>query len=127
MKNYRRILLLIGLIGIIAFLIFHNPKVDCETIIKKEKTKSFEGVVIHKFIDSDNHNWKKVILRTDKGERTLFLNWESGGLYNYLKVGDFLKKEKNELKIHIHKPTLDTIYQLEYHCADKIKTVANNA
>ena len=61
MKKFNFILGLVGVIGLAFFLGTAGSKVDCKSLIQNEKSDAYNGLIIEKYIDQDQHIYKKVI------------------------------------------------------------------
>ena len=115
MNKYK---LILGIIGVILLMVFWNStdkKFDCEQIISNIKSQKYRGKVVEKFIDEDQHNYKKVILRKDSETQVIFLDQEEG-LFEYLRKGDSITKKENDLNVKIVRGKIDSIYHLDHYC-----------
>lgn len=116
MKNYS---LILGLIGIVVLTIFWNSfenKPDCDEFLSQIRSERYSGIIIKKFIDKDQHNYKKVILKKDSKTQVILLDQEEGGLFEYLEKGDSISKKGGELILKIVREEKDSIYKLNYYC-----------
>lgn len=116
MKKINFILGLVGVIGLAFFLGTADSKVDCKSLIQNEKSDTYSGLIIEKYVDQDQHMYKKVILDKKPGTDVILLDWETSGFYEFLKVGDSVSKNTNSLQVQIWRNNKDTVYNLEFHC-----------
>lgn len=109
------------IIGIIIVFnwFYKNDKyflIDQSDIINDYKVEQFNGIVINKFIDIENHSFHKIILNENGKERTiLFDNEMEGGLFDYTKKGDTLIKDSGTLKVNLKRKNLDTIILIKIY------------
>jgi len=75
---------------------------------------SFSGIVSKKFIDWDNHGYKKIVLVNQSKTREVRLDYEWIGLFKFIEVGDSISKEKNNLDMRLRRKELDTIIRLNF-------------
>ena len=74
----------------------------------------YNGVVVSKFYDKFNHGINKVlILDNNNNNKELDFVYEKPSLYEYIRIGDTLIKEKGTLKLRIKRVFLDTIIELK--------------
>ena len=118
MKKFNIILGLIGVIGLAFFIGTADPKVDCEALIKNEKSDEYSGLIIEKYIDQDQHMYEKVILDKSPGTDVILLDWETSGFFDFLKIGDSISKDPSSLQVNVWRNDKDTIYNLEFRCLD---------
>lgn len=75
---------------------------------------SFSGTVSKKFIDWDNHGFKKIVLVNQSKTREVRLDYEWIGLFKFIQVGDSISKEKYNLDMRLKREELDTIIRLNF-------------
>jgi len=82
----------------------------------KMKNKIYEGLVIEKFIDQKNHNKQTITLK--KENRKFNITWtnELSGFYSKIENGDYLIKEKKELKVTLIRQDNTSIHKIDYGC-----------
>ncbi len=76
--------------------------------------ESYYGVVVNKFYDKYNHGRNKVIISHNNIENALDFVYEKQEIYNFIKIGDTLIKEKNLLEFQIKRKNLDTVIKLKF-------------
>ena len=119
MHWYTRRQFILALIGIPIILIFlrvvqKDSSISYEEFINRYRTEEYSGLVIAKYIDRDEHNYQKVILKHEYGERILLFNHETGGLFNYIEVGDSLVKKNGTLDVNILRENFDTTITMRF-------------
>jgi len=75
---------------------------------------SFSGVVTKKFIDWDNHGFKKIVLENQKETREVRLDYEWQGLFKFIQVGDSISKEQHNLDMRLRRKETDTMIRLNF-------------
>lgn len=84
--------------------------------IKNHKMKPFQGRVVKKYIDENQHYFHKVVFNSPyEYNNTIHLNHQID-LFNLVMVGDSLIKESGSLNVRIIRETenLDTIYKMTF-------------
>ena len=104
--------------GLVIFWSTIDPRIDCESLIGNQKAESYTGTITRIFVDHDQHMYKKVVLNKSVGSEVVLMNWDSSGLFEYLKVGDSVAKETETLEVKIWRNNTDTLYNLTYKCID---------
>ena len=74
----------------------------------------YSGVITEKFINTEEHMYKKVIIKHKYGEKTILFNWEVGSLYDYLRVGDSIVKNGGETRLRVIRNDIDTIIEMKF-------------
>lgn len=75
---------------------------------------NFSGKVSKKYIDWDNHGYKKIVLVNQNETREVRLDYEWMGLFKFIEVGDSVSKEKNNLDMRLRRKELDTMIRLNF-------------
>lgn len=109
----------IGIVGISFWFYYKvpSPKIDSKYVVKSYRDKSFSGIVKNKYIDENDHKWKKIILNnkiTGKDDVVL-MNWETGGVFDYVQIGDTLCKKEGSLHILLKRKNLDTLIEMKFY------------
>ena len=80
---------------------------------ERARDQSFNGDLKDKYLDSQNHNYRTIVIRTDSGlKKSWFLTMEQSGVFDKLNIGDSIVKEKGQLTI-----TINSInFNLKYDC-----------
>lgn len=112
------ILVLVPIAVVILWGIKYIPSQSelCKQGVELYRTKNFKGKVLRKFVDKKNHNNKTIIIKENESEKIIFLDADIGGVYEYISIGDNLKKNKGELFVYINRNNLDTIFNLKFRC-----------
>lgn len=91
-----------------------------EELAKKVALEFYEfelkGIVKSKFIDTRDHNSKKIVFNTFEGKEEMqIFPLETEVLYNKLSMGDTVFKNKNEFKFLIKNGLKDTLIVPEFN------------
>lgn len=91
-----------------------------EELAKKVALEFYEfelkGIVKSKFIDTWDHNSKKIVFNTFEGKEEMqIFPLETEVLYNKLSMGDTVFKNKNEFKFLIKNGLKDTLIVPEFN------------
>ncbi len=118
-KSMFKIWFVICIVGIIIILkwfdtITPTSQDEIENVITSYRNEYYSGVIIKKFIDREEHNFKKIILKENNLERTLLFDMEVGGIYEFFTVGDTLIKNKGSLKVRVIRKDIDTLINLQF-------------
>ncbi len=118
MKRDKIFFTLIGL-GMFTTIIFFYRNYESREesfyqIVDEVRSESYHGTVINKFYDKFNHGRYKIIIFFDGNNFELELLHEKKELYDFIKVGDTLIKEKNQLELQIKRKNLDTIVKFKF-------------
>jgi|SRR5690606_9468421 len=73
----------------------------------------YYGIVMDKFIDREQHNYKTIIIRNENYERSVLFDFEIGGLYEFIEIGDSISKNVNSLDFQLVREGLDTIMPMK--------------
>ena len=119
MHWYIRRQFILAIIGIPVILIFFwfvrkDTSVSFEEFLHHYRIEEYSGLVIDKYVDKDEHNYQKVILQHEYGERVILFNHETGGLFNHIEVGDSLIKEYGNLDVKILRADFDTTITMKF-------------
>ncbi|WP_339700045.1 hypothetical protein [uncultured Marixanthomonas sp.] len=117
-KVYIFILFLILLSAVLLIIFLFYNKV-LEMTDKKAsdfyKEDDYKGIVVNKFIDTEQHNYHKVVVKKEENQQTILFDHENGGLFEFIKIGDSLTKTRGNLKIRLQRENLDTIIKMEIY------------
>jgi hypothetical protein len=98
-KNLLRtfIVILILFIGTASTFILDIKYFPCKTY-SDFLTIELSGRVINKYEDKPNHNYPTLTIETNEGETTneIFLSLRNNGLFDSVRIGDFVKKTKGD-------------------------------
>ena len=93
---------------------FLSDEENVQAVLDYNYNRTFSGVIIEKFIDKNEHNYKKVIIIENGIERTLYFDFESGGLFNFFSINDTIIKSKGNLKVQIKRNQKDTTINMKF-------------
>lgn len=121
-KNRKKILIIIVVLFPLFYVIFWGiiniPSQSdlCKQGIELYKGHFFKGIVKEKYIDKENHMNKTVIIKNKTFEKTIYLDADIGGVYDYIVVGDSIEKKEGELFVRISRQNKDTIINFKFNC-----------
>ena len=96
-------------------IFFQSDEEYFKSLVNNYSSMKFEGIVTKKFIDSTDHNTRKVIIVLNYGgEETLILDFEEVDLFNYIQIGDSLSKEGHNLEMRAIRNEFDTILKFQF-------------
>ncbi|MGE4288586.1 MAG: hypothetical protein AB7E36_07855 [Salinivirgaceae bacterium] len=90
-----------------------------QLVIDSYRNKSFYGVIVNKYQDKQNHNYKTILISNSGGAKSVVIEWELGDLYNYLQINDSVIKEKGNLFVKVWREDLDTVLFMKFYSDDK--------
>ena len=116
---------------IVLYLIFNrllpylnNKYYECD-LYNEVYNQQFSGLVEKKFIDTPNHNYRKIIY-SDKTrvKQSMILEGGFQEIYDFLEVGDSLIKERKSIyyKVKSKSTGKDTVFKIETTCKDTLKS-----
>jgi hypothetical protein len=120
-KQFYKIWGIFCLVGIIGVSVWFYHKVPAHSYYNSDEIKdsylkeSYNGEVIDKYIDEDQHNYHKIILNEEGNQRTILMDWEKGGLFNIVQVGDTLQKKSDKLEVRLKRKNIDTIIKMLFY------------
>ena len=108
--------ILIGIIFVILFLIIINKIVDCShnDYCKEFGKQKFNGKIVNKYIDTNNHNYQMLIIQKYDLRDSLAFNTDLSGFYDYIKTNDTVEKVENSNEIKII--NRDTSFFINFDC-----------
>jgi hypothetical protein len=98
---------------VIVIVIAVKPSNECSNE-NKIKEKVLIGIIKHKYLDSNNHYTKTIIVSGT--QKIYFYNNEKSKFYNYAHIGDSLYKPKGSLEVHVFRNDKDTVFNISYGC-----------
>ena len=109
--------IIIGIVVIYIFFYVNTPTYEDEVkgTIDAYRAQQYSGVIINKYIDKEQHLFKKIIIKEGNNERTLLFDAEIGGIYDFFSIGDSIVKKENSLKVKIVRRNKDSIFQMRFH------------
>ena len=116
MKLKTTVTIIIIIVGIYFIITREYSDQDYLKEIKRHKLRPFQGKVIKKYIDENQHYYHKVIFNNPyKYNNTIHLDHQID-LFNLIKIGDSLIKKSGSLKVRIIRESenLDTIYMMRF-------------
>lgn len=124
MKNSKILLIVIlVVVGWIFGLFFLKNKLNEDVGLNEDLfikiahsyfNKDFDGVVTKKFIDWDNHGFRKIVLVNQTETREVRLDYEWQGLFEFIQVGDSISKEQHNLDMRLRRKGADTMIRLNF-------------
>lgn len=104
LKKFSYLLIACFIISIIIWEVFYNTDQDrYEKSLKNIMQEDYNGVVIKKYADKDNHNSPKLVFSNNK-QTAIF-----GEFYAVILVGDSIVKKKKDSKITVYRNNKEII------------------
>lgn len=97
-----------------ASLIYGIDYCSDKSFNKKMDTLKLNGKVVKKYVDKKDHNRLKLIILENKYSITLDLVNETSGLYDYIQVGDSIRKIENKRDVRIYNTNKDSIFVMSF-------------
>lgn len=90
-----------------------------QDIVDYYKDLEFNGIVVSKFVDSDNGNSRTITVLDSSGSKESIVdNFDRSGLYNHISYGDSIVKNRGDLKIIVSRKGSDSIFELYVESED---------
>jgi hypothetical protein len=85
------------------------------------KSDSNDYLVINKYIDSSEHSSRTLVLQNKGGYHFKYtdLDFDKSNLFNFLSVGDSIKKEKGTAVVRVINKKVDTTFKVDFGCGKK--------
>ena len=113
-------IIIISVIVSIGFKIFDMFSSDVKKMTNnREKDyilkEEYSGIVTKKYVDSLQHNYKTIIVKDEKSNKKLLFDFVLNDVYQFIKEGDSLSKNKGSLDLNLKRNDLDTIIHMEIY------------
>ena len=80
------------------------------------KGLGWQGIVLSKYRDTLNHHYETLLI-DDKGSlQKLYFITDTSRVYKIIKIGDYVKKEKDCLIVFVRSGLFENNYTLKYIC-----------
>ena len=88
---------------------------------KDFKNDTYDYLLINKYIDSNEHSDRTLVLQNKGGYQFKYtdLDFDKSNLFNFLSIGDSLKKEKGSVIVRVLNRKVDTTFKVDYGCDEK--------
>lgn len=87
-----------------------------DKIVYDEYHSNYQGIVVEKYIDKQNHARPIIIIRHQKfGDNKKDFVFQSSELFDFIKIGDTMTKKTESLKINLKRKNLDTVIKLNFN------------
>ena len=115
-----RVALLILFIVFVALTTKEDSAGVCNSY-KDLKNDTYDYVVINKYIDSNQHSYPTLVLQYKDGYqfKNTDFDFDKSNLFNFLSVGDSIKKEKGSAIIRVINRKVDTTFKVDFGCDEK--------
>ena len=119
MRSLAKVYIVLAVVGLIVIYFWFkslssSDDEEYNSAINAYKADQYDGVVVNKYIDKNQHNYKKVILDELGSEKVLLFNIETSGVYDFFEVGDTLIKENGSFYIRVIRNDLDTLLKMKF-------------
>lgn len=108
--------ILLSVLFIIIFFIYHfkSPSIIRSEKINRDVLLAFNGVVLDKYIDVINHNYKTCLIHANNDTIKVLLDFDRSGLYSYINEGDSIIKRSGTPKIIVIRNNISKEFVLRY-------------
>ena len=115
-----RVALIIFFIVFVAGTIKEDNAALCDSY-KDFKNDTYDYLLISKYIDSNEHSDRTLVLQNKGGYQFRYtdLDFDKSNLFNFLSIGDSLKKEKGAVIVRVFNRKVDTTFKVDYGCDGK--------
>jgi hypothetical protein len=104
-------------ITIVILLILYSNYSDRKRCRTGFMELSFNGHIVSKFYDKKEHNFPILEISTvNEKIQQINLNGEYSGLFDYARKNDSIIKLSGEIKVHLFRNSIDTIFVLKARC-----------
>lgn len=110
------IISLMGLFIIIFWLknMMPTPDEHMSMVENAYKVDEFSGIITDKFIDKNEHNYKKIIIGKNNTQRVVLFDTETNDIFDFFMINDSVVKKKGSLEIRVMRKDLDTTLQIDF-------------
>lgn len=93
----------LSILFVIIFFIYHfeSPLKIRNEKFRRDLKLSFNGIVIDKFVDSVNHNYKTILIKENLDTTRFIFDFDRTNTFHYIKTGDSIIKDKGDSAILI--------------------------
>lgn len=124
-------LIFIGVLAAVLVMFFLAPKIvyyivnisiDPKNIVlckveERARNERLNGVISEKFRDNKNHNYETLKIEyMDSTYLSNILVLDNSGLFEYIKKGDSISKEKGGLDFYVSRNGFTNLFELSYDC-----------
>ncbi len=88
---------------------------------KEFKSYKYDYLVLNKYLDSNEHSYPTLILQDGKGNKfpNQDLIMDNSGLFDFLNIGDSIKKKQGDSLVNVVNSSLDTTIEVDFGCVKK--------
>ena len=100
-----------------AFLIYHtlNDGDFIRETYDNDVSKNIPpSVIIDKYVDKNNHNYKVIGFKGDQFSDSLILNLDKSGLFDYVSIGDSIIKVPGDSSVLVTRDGNAKVFVLRY-------------
>jgi hypothetical protein len=108
--------IILSVLFIIFFFVYHykSPSTIRSKKFDRDVLAAFNGVVLGKYIDTKNHNYKTCLILAAHDTIKVLLDFDRSGLYSYLNEGDSIMKSSGNSKIIVIRNNISKEFVLRY-------------
>jgi len=106
----------LSVLFVVAFFIYNHesPSTVRNKKFQQDILVSLNGLLIDKYIDFENHEYKTCMIKQNIGTLTVLLNFDQSGLFNYLQVGDSVFKIRGDSLVIVKRGNDKKQFYLKY-------------
>lgn len=88
---------------------------------KDFKSYTYDYLIINKYVDLNEHSYRTLILQDGNGNKfkNLDLNFDQSELFEFISIGDSIKKAKGTDLVNILNSKIDTTLEVDFGCEEK--------
>jgi hypothetical protein len=103
---------------LILFFVFKPSEYNlCLKAYSQMKQMQYKGTVINSFIDTKNHLLPTIIVDSGKDTITITDFRDNSGLFDFLKQGDSIFKDKNSSLVIVKRDSSINSFSISYNCS----------
>lgn len=114
--NWPKWYVALSMIFVVAFFVYNyeNPSTVRSNKFQQDLLLSIKGLLIDKFIDYKNHEYKTCKIQRGDDTLTLLMNLDRSDIFNYLEIGDSIFKKPGDSLVIVKRENNTRRFYLNY-------------
>lgn len=114
--NWPKWYVALSMIFVVAFFVYNyeNPSTVRSNKFQQDLLLSIKGLLIDKFIDYKNHEYKTCKIQRGDDTLTLLMNLDRNDIFNYLEIGDSIFKKPGDSLVIVKRENNTRRFYLNY-------------